>query len=52
MRDELVDLLERVRIEQSLHPLASGQLALFVLFAQPLLPAPELGSAFEILKFV
>ena len=48
MRDELVELFERARIEQEIDPLARGQLAGLVLAAQPLLAAALLGAAFEI----
>jgi len=48
MRDELVELFERARIEQQIDPFARGQLAGVVLPAQPLLAAAELGAAFQI----
>ncbi len=52
VRHELVDFLERVGVEELLHPLTSGQFPLLVLFAKPLLTAAELSTAFEILEFV
>ena len=47
VRDELVELFERAGIEQEIDPLAGGQLAGFVLAAQPLRAAALLGPAFE-----
>ena len=55
MGDELVDLLERARIEQEFDPLARRQLAGLVLLAEPILAAAELRAAlqlFEILERV
>ena len=52
MRDELVDFLERSGVEEPLHALARGELALLVLFAQPLLAAAKIGAAFEVLQFL
>ncbi len=48
VRDELVDLLERARIEQQLHPLARGELAGLVLALVARLAAAELRSALEV----
>ena len=52
VRDELVDLLEGAGIEEPLHALARGQLALLVLLAQPLFAAAELGEPLEVLELV
>ena len=46
--DQLVELLERAGVEQLLHPFASGELPRFVLPAETLLPATQLGAAIEI----
>ena len=51
VRDELVHLLERAGIEEPLDALARGQLALFVLLAQPLFAAAELGEPVEVREF-
>jgi len=48
MRDELVDFLERARIEEQLDPLAGGQAAAGVLLVEPLLAAAELGAPLEV----
>jgi hypothetical protein len=52
MGHELVDFFERPGVEQPLHAFARGQLALLVLFAQPLLAAAEIGAPLEILQFL
>ena len=48
VRDELVELLERARIEQQIDPLARRQLAGLVLAAQALFAAAQLGAPLEI----
>ena len=48
MRDELVDFLERSRIEEQIDPLAGGELARLVLPPEPILAAAELGAALEV----
>jgi len=44
MRDELVDFLERARVEEQFQPLAGHEFADLVLPAQALLAAAELGA--------
>jgi len=48
MRDELVDFLERARIEKQLDPLARGQAAAGALLVETLLAAAELGALLEV----
>jgi hypothetical protein len=50
MGDQLVDLLERSRIEEEVDALARRKFPGVVLFAQPILTAAELGAALEILE--
>ena len=50
MRDELVGLVERPRIEEQIDPLTRGELASLVLLLQPRLSAAELGAALEFLQ--
>jgi hypothetical protein len=48
MRDELVDFLERARIEEQLDPFARGEPAAGALPVEPLLAAAELGAPLEV----
>src|SRR5207244_3715071 len=48
MRDELVELFERARIEQQIDAFAGGEFAGVVLAAQAFVAAAEFGAAFEI----
>jgi hypothetical protein len=48
VRDELVELLERARIEQQIDALAGRELARLVLTAQPRFAAAELGEPLEL----
>jgi hypothetical protein len=45
MRDERIDFLERVGVEQEPHALARGQFAGVALSLQPLFPTAERGPA-------
>ena len=52
MRDEHVEFLETVRIEQQFDPFASGQLALGVLRVDPFLAAAQTGRLPAVLQFL
>jgi hypothetical protein len=49
MGDELVDFLEAAGVEEQIDPLAGGELAGVMMTAQPLVPAPFLRAALQIL---
>ena len=52
MGDELVDFLERPRVEQQIDPLARRQLPRVVLPLQPIGAAAQLGASFEVLEIL
>jgi hypothetical protein len=50
--DELVDFVERARIEEEVDPLAGGELAGVVLPFQALVTAAACGAALEVVKMI
>jgi hypothetical protein len=48
--DELVDLVERARIEEEIDPLARGELAGLVVAAQPIRAAAKLRAPLEVVE--
>ena len=52
MRDQLVDLLKRPRIEQAFNPLARRQLACLVLLAEPIVSAAQFRAQLQLFEMI